>query len=151
MTKTLIIVRHAHALPGYVARVNTDAERPLSEEGFAKARQTAGQLLSRRMQPGLILTSPLLRARQTAEVLAQTLGFPLQTAAELNGMYEEQDVFEFLWENLQTRDTVIAVGHNPNVSYLTHLLAKQVRPFSPGSFAVFSFTDKTPNLVYFGE
>jgi phosphohistidine phosphatase len=151
MTKTLIIVRHAHALPGYVAKVNTDAERPLSEEGFEKARHTACELARQNIQPNLIVASPLLRAQQTAEVLAQTLKTPIQTATELNGLYEEEDVYGFLWEMLQTNDTVIAVGHNPNVSYLTHLLAKEVRPFSPGSFAIFTFTDKTPKLVFFGE
>ncbi|MBR2392264.1 MAG: histidine phosphatase family protein [Elusimicrobiaceae bacterium] len=151
MTKTLIIVRHAHALPGYVARVNTDAERPLSEEGFEKARYTATQLAQQNIQPDLIVASPLLRARQTAEVLAQAFNSPIQTATELNGLYGEHEVYDFLWEELQTRDTIIAVGHNPNVSYLTHLLAKEVRPFSPGSFAIFTFTDKNPTLIYFGE
>ncbi len=42
--KTLIIVRHAHALPGYEAGVNSDAMRPLSVEGREKASVTAARL-----------------------------------------------------------------------------------------------------------
>ncbi len=150
--KTLVIVRHAHALPGYAAGVNSDAERPLSSEGMEKASVTAARLLQLGIKPGLIITSPLLRAEQTAGILAQTLGAPVETSFELNGLKDERDVCDFLQEQLLRTDCVAAVGHNPNVTYVTHCLAGQVRTFLPGSFAVINMDNpQEPQLTYFGE
>lgn len=150
--KTLILIRHANALPGYEAGVQTDAERPLSDEGFQKAAHTAQLLLGQKIQPDIILTSPLLRAVQTAETIAQTLPAPVSKETVLNGLHDEQTVRDFLTDQLAEHDTVAAVGHNPNISYLTHLLVKEVYHFSPGSFAVLNMTDlQTPRLTFFGE
>ncbi len=150
--KTLIIVRHAHALPGYAAGVNSDAERPLSAEGQEKASVTAARLLQLGVKPEVIITSPLLRAEQTAAILAQTLGAPIETFFELNGLKDEQDVCDFLQAQLERTDCVLAVGHNPNVTYVTHCLAGQVCTFLPGSFAVINMDNpQEPKLTYFGE
>lgn len=150
--KTLVIVRHSYALPGYLAGVQTDAERPLSDAGVEKARLTAARLQNAGLRPAVILTSPLLRAVQTAGILAETLHAPVEQAGELNGLKDEADVCDFLKERLKEADCVLAVGHNPNVTYVTHLLAKQVRMFQPGSFAVFDISDlDKPQLTFFGE
>lgn len=150
--KTLVIVRHAHALPGYAAGVDSDAQRPLSQEGLNKAALTAARLGQLGVKPGIIVTSPLLRARQTAAILAETLHAPVQEDSELNGLKDEQDVCEFLKEQLEHADCVLAVGHNPNVTYVTHALAGQIRTFHPGSFAVIDMTaPEKPGLTYFGE
>lgn len=150
--KTLILVRHAHALPGYEARVKTDGERPLSDEGKQKAAQTAQNLADRGVTPDVILTSPLLRAVQTAEILAQKLNAPVSKETVLNGLHADRDVCEFLARQLKEHDTVAAVGHNPNVAYVMNLFAKEVRHFAPGSFAVLDFENPhRPKLTYFGE
>ena len=75
--KTIILVRHAHAMTAYEAGVQTDSARPLSDEGRQKAAQTARELASQNIRPQIIFTSPLLRAVQTSEILAQTLGAPV--------------------------------------------------------------------------
>lgn len=95
--KTLIIVRHAIALSGWEARVNTDAERPLSPEGIQKAAQTAQALKTRAIAPDIILTSPLLRAVQTAETISQTVGGPISKETVLNGLHADREVCEF-WQ-----------------------------------------------------
>ena len=149
--KTLVIVRHAHALPAYAAGVDSDAQRPLSTEGREKALLTAERLNTLGIKPARILSSPLLRAKQTAAVLAEVLHAPVEEAAELNGLKDEQDVCDFLREQMESADCILAVGHNPNVTYVTHLLAGQVRTFLPGSFAVIDMTGTSPRLTYFGE
>ena len=152
MKKTLILVRHAHALPGYIAQVRTDGERPLSPEGTQKADLTAHRLAQLPYRPQLILTSPLLRAVQTAEILSGLLKAPVQPAVELNGLKPDQDVCDFLKEQLTHYDTVAAVSHNPSISYVTHLITGEVRPFAPGSFAVVEWEGNGPaQLVTFGE
>lgn len=150
--KSLIIVRHAYALPAYEAGVNSDAARPLSTEGREKASVTAARLHQLNIKPGAIITSPLLRAEQTACILAEILRSPVEKAFELNGLKDEQDVCDFLKEQLTRTDCILAVGHNPNVTYVTHALTGQVRTFLPGSFAVINMDDFThPQLTYFGE
>ncbi|MBO4675140.1 MAG: histidine phosphatase family protein [Elusimicrobiaceae bacterium] len=150
--KKLILVRHAHALSCAEAKVSSDRLRPLSARGQEKARQTAQALLTQDIHPQIILTSPLERALETARILANVLNAPVQTESLLNGFAMEEEICHSLIEQLDSYDTVIAVGHNPNITYITHGLVRQVRPFAPGSFAVINMDDVTqPQLIYFGE
>ena len=68
----LYIVRHgiavSHGTPGV-----SDEGRALTEEGIEKMRQAAKGLRSLDFIPEVILSSPLLRARQTAEILLDVL------------------------------------------------------------------------------
>jgi phosphohistidine phosphatase len=61
----VFLVRHAHAVAG-----EPDESRPLSERGRQEARALAESLSRHATPPTLVLTSPLLRARQTAEEIA---------------------------------------------------------------------------------
>jgi len=63
----LYLVRHARAAPG-----DPDELRPLTPEGREEARRLAERLAGER--PDAVVTSPLLRARETAEVLARACG-----------------------------------------------------------------------------
>lgn len=150
--KTLILVRHANALSAYEAGVQTDEARPLSDEGLQKAAQTADRLAALHVCPQIIFASPLLRARQTADILARTLHAPVSVETILNGMYDEHAVRDFFTEQPAPYDIVLAVGHNPNISYVTALLTGQVYHFAPGSFAVIDMQDKNkPKILSFGE
>jgi len=62
----LYIVRHAIAEPQGAA---ADAERALTEEGIEKMKKAAAGLRAANAIPDVILSSPLVRARQTAEIL----------------------------------------------------------------------------------
>ena len=134
--KVLILIRHAHALPGHIARVNSDALRPLSEEGRQKAKQTASLLTQKNVRPEIVLSSPLLRAVQTAEIIAQTWRLPVQQSSELNGLYSDEEVVAFLRAQLENYDTLAAVTHNPSITYVNQLLCKQLKFFAPGSFSI---------------
>ena len=150
--KTLILIRHAHALATYAAVVNADADRPLSPEGLQKAAQTARQLARLALNPQKILTSPLLRAVQTAQVVADTFKIPVEKATELNGFSPDEEVADFLLSQLEQTNVLVAVGHNPNISCVYHLLTKQVCPFSAGQFAVLSFDENNAlEKTVFGE
>ena len=161
--KTLVLVRHAHALAGWEARVNTDAERPLSPQGELKAVHTAQALQTLGIAPDVILTSPLVRAVQTARLLEETLQAPVRQEKMLNGLYPDGELRDFLLEQLQAYDTVLAhdgdmkfdtvlaVSHNPAVAYVTHLLCREVHPFAPGAFAVLRQEENNFRLSCFGE
>ena len=150
--KTLVLIRHAHALPTYQARVDCDALRPLSPEGQQKAAFTATRLAQLALKPNLIVTSPLVRAVQTAEIIAQALSCPVEQLTELNGLHDEHSVLELLLQRASPQQTLIAVGHNPNMTYLHQLISGHIRVFAPGAFAMCKWDDQnTLQPITFGE
>ena len=64
----LLIVRHAIAFERNVRRWRDDGERPLSPEGMVRARKAAAGLKYIAERPQCVLSSPLVRAKQTAAV-----------------------------------------------------------------------------------
>jgi phosphohistidine phosphatase len=74
----LFLVRHAHAAGG-----DPDEARPLSERGRAEARALAALLSAHPTPPVTVVTSPLLRARQTAEEIAAATGAELSVDERL--------------------------------------------------------------------
>ncbi|MBV9759597.1 MAG: phosphohistidine phosphatase SixA [Acidobacteriaceae bacterium] len=100
-----------------------DAERALTEEGRRKLREVLKTASETRVNPSLILTSPLKRAAQTAEVAKQVLGYKneiLRTKALLPGGSVEQ-----VWDEVRAhRDepSLMLVGHNPLFAELSGYL-----------------------------
>jgi phosphohistidine phosphatase len=113
----LIFVRHAEALDRTAAM--TDEMRYLTSEGRGSFRKTARTLLKQGVEPSLILTSPLIRAVQTAEILAETLAFfgPLLVRNELRPGFDMEKLQNLLNE-FQSADEVVFVGHEPDLSGL---------------------------------
>jgi phosphohistidine phosphatase len=69
----LFLIRHAKAAPG-----DPDELRPLTDTGFEQARRLGDDLAQHPTPPAIVLTSPLLRARQTAEAIARATGAELR-------------------------------------------------------------------------
>jgi phosphohistidine phosphatase len=119
----LFFVRHAEALDRSAAI--PDEMRYLTSEGRGTFRKTARTMLKQGVEPSLILTSPLIRAVQTAEILAETLVFfgPLLLRNELSPGFDMQKL-QALLDEFQSADEVVFVGHEPDLSGLiTTLLA----------------------------
>jgi phosphohistidine phosphatase len=72
------LVRHAEAAPG-----SRDELRPLTPGGRAAARELGTRLAADRVRPDAVLSSPLLRARQTAAELARALAADPETDERL--------------------------------------------------------------------
>jgi phosphohistidine phosphatase len=70
----LFLIRHADAIPLGEPGITVDAERPLSEKGVRQSERLAQFLNQGGFHFDRLLVSPLLRARQTAEVLLRALG-----------------------------------------------------------------------------
>jgi len=112
----LLVVRHAIAVPHGTPGV-ADNDRPLTPEGKLKFREAAKGLARTLDRPDAILTSPWLRARQTAAIAAEAWDGPepKQTAALASGSFEAQA--EVLDE--YPKDATVAIfGHEPWVSQL---------------------------------
>ncbi len=112
----LLIVRHAIALPHGTPGI-PDNDRPLTPEGELKFREAAKGLARILDRPDALLTSPWLRARQTAAIAAAAWGDiePQETAALASGSFEAQaEVLDRYPEDA----TVAIFGHEPWVSEL---------------------------------
>ncbi len=112
----IYLIRHADALPLGVAGVTQDEDRPLSEEGMMQAKSLAPALQRRGVQPSLVLTSPLLRARQTAEGMLRHWNPPapeLDVCDCLSAGARPKELARLLrnWGG----DRVALVGHEPDL------------------------------------
>jgi phosphohistidine phosphatase len=102
------LVRHADALGGH-----PDETRELSERGLLEARALAESLADGDLAPAVVLTSPLVRARQTAELIAGAAGAELRVDERL----APGATLESLRDAVGTeRGPVAAVCHQPNCS-----------------------------------
>jgi phosphohistidine phosphatase len=117
----LLIIRHAIAVPRGTPGV-PDEDRPLTPEGEAKFREAAKGLARIVDRPDVLLTSPWLRAKQTAAVAAAAWGRlePRETPALAGGSFEEQAA---VLDRHSADATVAVVGHEP---YVSALLARLV-------------------------
>ncbi|MBA3841333.1 MAG: histidine phosphatase family protein [Actinobacteria bacterium] len=121
----LFVVRHAEAAPG-----EPDELRPLTEAGRAAARALAEQLAAE--QVDAVVSSPLLRARETADAIARAAG----VEAEPDDRLAPGATVEDLREAVRGRgETVVSVGHQPDCGEIVFALVGELRPFKPGSFA----------------
>ena len=122
----IYVIRHAIAVdegtPGY----ESDSERPLTDKGRRKMRQIAKGLRTLGVQFDQILSSPYVRARETAEILADVfkmkkkltftenlipLGNPELLVGEINEKYSVE--------------SLALVGHEPHLSALVGILAAE--------------------------
>jgi phosphohistidine phosphatase len=114
----LILVRHAAA----TERTDgvSDDKRYLTPEGRVFFRKTARTMLKNGIDPSLILTSPLLRAVQTAEILAEALSFsgPLVVTDELAPGFD-LPALQRLFSEYRSVNELVLVGHEPDFSNLS--------------------------------
>jgi phosphohistidine phosphatase len=109
------LVRHGDALSAA-----ENPQRPLSSDGRRRVQQTAGMALERSIQVSVIYHSGILRAKETAEILAE--GMSVATVAELSGLLPEDDPAIVKAELEAANDSIVLVGHLPFMSRLAGLL-----------------------------
>jgi phosphohistidine phosphatase len=154
----LLIVRHAEAVPADAAGVR-DRDRPLTANGEHVFRAAAKGLALRLPAPDVLLASPLLRARQTATLLAVAWGDVVVTpeAALASGSVDAilaAILAAAAAAGANRHDPTIAVvGHEPTVSaLLAGLVGAEARGFSPGAAALVetgSAAQRAARLVWF--
>ena len=117
--KALYIVRHAIA-GERGPEFPDDTRRPLTEDGIARFRKVVAGLADLGVEPDVVLSSPLVRARQTADLLSKGLrGHP---AVVETGALAPDATLEALMTELRrhARQGAIAlVGHEPRLGEIT--------------------------------
>lgn len=112
----LHLFRHGIAIDREDPTSPPEHDRFLTPKGVAKTREAAQGLHAMGLKPDLILTSPLLRAVQTAEIACEALGYPVKKLRQIEALKSESkpaDLFDEL-SGLKA-DEVMCVGHAPNL------------------------------------
>jgi len=121
MMKTLYLVRHAKSSwehPGL-----SDAERPLMEKGILKSQDVIRYLKKRGVVPDKMISSPAVRAYETARIFAKGLGYPE------TGILVEPIIYEGYYDNIldiiyaadNNTGSLMLFGHNPTITNLANL------------------------------
>ena len=118
-------MRHAEAAPG-----EPDDLRPLTADGKDAARALGERLAAHK--PDAVVCSPLLRARETAELIARAAGVEAEPEEKLA---PGADVTDLSAAVSGRGDTVVVVAHQPDCSEIVLALTGAERDFAPGAFA----------------
>ena len=130
----LHLIRHAHA-GDPESWDGPDAARPLSEKGRSQAERLGRYLADIGFRTEAILTSPKLRALQTAEIVAAHLGVDVVEDHRLAGALDLDTVAAILKDADDTERPVL-VGHDPDFSELVSVLSDAANaPMRKGALA----------------
>lgn len=139
--KRLILLRHAKSSwdnPGL-----GDHERPLATRG-KKAAPRVGEFIKKKsLFPDLVLCSTAARTIETLDLLQQGAGANFHTHYEPRIYYEDEEVIrEIITRTDDTVDSLMIIGHNPDMEELVEILTRKNLPhhkFSTGAIAVIDF------------
>lgn len=115
----LYLVRHGIAIDRADPACPADPDRHLTAKGVRRARAVSRGLAGMTQRPDAMLTSPYVRAVQTAEIFAATFAFPLDRLAVTDAL-EPGAPPESLFELLSRIDgnEVMCFGHAPNLDFV---------------------------------
>lgn len=124
MAISLYLLRHAIAVERGTPGFEEDRLRPLTDEGRAKMERIAAGMRALKLEFDVVLTSPYVRARETAEIAAAALDRKsrLQMEPALRADRSPQEFVNKLASKFADKDQVLAVGHEPFLSSLATLL-----------------------------
>ena len=119
--KTICLVRHAKSSWDYP--LLPDIERPLNARGLRDAPFMAEQLQAIGVTPDLILTSPAVRARETAKYFRRQFNLPKKQFLVKDHLYgaDPLDVIEIVQNSAGDYSTVLVFGHNPTTTMLANM------------------------------
>ncbi len=120
----LFFLRHAKAEERDAAKFPDDTLRPLTPEGEKRMRRGAKAMREMEMSFDLILASPWLRARRTAEIAAEVLGVErkMRFSDALKGDAAPELIVAELRGRHRHLGSVLLVGHEPHLSSVISLL-----------------------------
>jgi phosphohistidine phosphatase len=120
----LYLLRHGIAVDPSAPDFAKDAERPLTTKGKRRLRQIAEAMGALKISFDLILSSPYVRAKQTAEIVAKTLKRrkKLKFTDELTPGGNPRSVIQLLNDLRPRPKNILLVGHEPYLSKLIALL-----------------------------
>jgi len=113
----LYIVRHGIAIDREDPKSPPDPDRYLTEEGMKKTKQIADAVANLGIEPDLLISSPYVRAMQTAEIFAAAFEYPKQKIRRSDLLLPGTEPTLFYKELAKDKDSAIVFcfGHAPHL------------------------------------
>ena len=139
----LLVVRHGVAMERD-AYLSDDDVRPLSLDGFRKMRKNARGLATLVDAPLFMASSPLMRAKQTAEILqGEWTEIQILDCEALRPEAKPQDLATWLNDRLESgMELVVVVGHEPHLSQLIQWMTGGRVELKKGGACLVDFDDR---------
>lgn len=120
----LYLVRHGVAIDRIGGEIRNDFERPLTAEGREESEKVAMILKRLGVKPDLLLSSPLVRARQTAECFLKVFALDKDKLSIADGLAPAgnlSSVYELAGKHKKANE-ICFFGHDPDIMYLAQAL-----------------------------
>lgn len=120
--KILTLVRHAKS--SWNDAGLSDRERPLNDRGERDAPEMGRRIAKHGIRPSLIVTSPAVRARTTARMIAQEINYPIEFLQRENSLYlaSLDDLLDVVMQQEDGFNNLMVVGHNPGLTEFANFL-----------------------------
>lgn len=140
--KTLTLLRHAKS--SWKERNLPDHARPLNRRGEKDAPAMAARIRDAGIRPSLILSSPAVRAWNTAKIVAKEINYPIEFLQREQELYmaDVGDFLALLGRQDEKFNSVMLVGHNPGLTDFANYLMPNLADNIPTS-GVVSMTVET--------
>jgi phosphohistidine phosphatase len=141
--KTLFLIRHAKS--SWDDPAGSDKGRPLDDRGKRDAPKMGKRLADRAVKPDLILSSPAMRALETARMIAKKLDHKLEDIVVDDRLYAGgvDELLNVIHELDDRLERVMLVGHNPVLTELGHRLSSEITHMPTCAVAEFRFETKS--------
>lgn len=129
--KTLLLVRHAKS--SWKDPSLADRDRPLNKRGKRDAPRMGKRLAARGVLPEIIISSPAVRARKTANKIASQIGYPKDRIHIEEGLYQggSTGMLTVIRGIDDKARSAMLFGHNPGTTDLLNYLAHAEIPNVP--------------------
>lgn len=134
----LYFMRHGHAESR--SKGIPDEERQLTSRGVERVENAAAVLARLGIAPAHIYSSPRVRAKQTADIVAETLGLPVEVHDAVNFNFSVDAVKDFV--SASSDDDLMFVGHEPTMSATIEAITRGSVVMKPGGFARVDLTSR---------
>ena len=142
MSTKIVAIRHGKSED--LGDYESDSLRPLTKEGQDIQQRMSEHLKAEGLTPNLILNSPLLRAQQTAQILALNFDVDYLDEHALGNEFDSHTLMQRI-NMIGQGHTIFLVGHEPTLAdFVNHLVGKAALPLglSKSAAAVIEFEGK---------
>ncbi len=134
--KKLLLIRHAKAEK---ESLGIDIDRPLRYTGIQDSTFMAERLIEQSIIPQIIISSPALRTKTTAEIFADNLKLPNPEFNQAIYQASEQTWVKVINKLPNQYDFIAVVGHNPGISQILDYLTGEMREVHTCTTALIEF------------
>lgn len=124
MKRNLILIRHTKSSWGDSSL--TDFDRPLKKDRIDDAKNMAAKLKELKLHPDLIICSPAIRTKQTAEYFCEKLKYDFGKIVFDIRLYESsaKEYLQVVRETESKIETLVVIGHNPSITHFANQFSK---------------------------